>query len=420
MTQTTKISLKKTNISWIWEIPEDWEVRKLKYVSNTRVSNVDKKSEDENSVLLCNYTDVYKNDNIEESMDFMVATATLQQIKNFKLKEGDIIFTKDSETADDIGVPAYVNLKNNENVVCGYHLAISTPNDGILIGKYLHNLFRSKFLRSYFEVNCNWVTRFWLDIYSIINAPIILPPLSTQLSIAHFLDEKTWKISKLIHNKKELIDLLREQKQSIIHRAVTKGIDPDTKMKDSGIPWIWEIPEEWEVVKLKYLGRIRSGDGIKNTQIKPEWDYEVYWWNGFMWYTDAYNVSDMSIIIGRVGAKCWNVRLINDPKWISDNALIFSLFNPDNYTFLSLLLEIMNLNTLSVSNAQPLITGTVVVNQFIPLPEVNIQNKIFEFLKQETSQIDSAISKIEKEITLIEEYRTSLIYQAVTGKISIS
>ena len=80
----------------------------------------------------------------------------------------------------------------------------------------------------------------------------------------------------------------------------------------------------------------------------------------------------------------------------------------------------MNLNTLSVSNAQPLITGTVVMNQFIPLPSSSVQYKIFEYVKQETSQIDFAIEKIEKEIILIEEYQTSLIYQAVTGKISIS
>ena len=88
------------------------------------------------------------------------------------------------------------------------------------------------------------------------NIYIPLPPLSIQTAIAQYLDQKTEQIGTLITNKKNLITLLREQKQSIIHRAVTKGIDPSAKMKESGIPWIGEIPEDWKTIKLKYLGKI--------------------------------------------------------------------------------------------------------------------------------------------------------------------
>lgn len=421
MTQNPKTSFKKVNIPWIWEIPEDWGVKKLKFISKIRSSNIDKNDDYEIETFVVNYNDVIRNPEITDSTLLDRTSCTESQLQSFSLTENDLIVTKDSMDVRNIADISIVHSKKEWNLVCGYHLYIIRVTDSQISQKYLYYLLQNKGIKQYFLLESRGTTIIWLSNDSLANTAITFPKDKfTQTAITKFLDQKTAEIKKFIDNKWKLIELLKEQKQSIIHRAVTKGIDPNTKMKDSGIPWIGEIPEGWEVVKLKYLGRIRSWDGIENTQIKSEWDYEVYWWNGFMGYTDTYNVSEMSIIIGRVGAKCWNVRLINERKWISDNALVLSLFNSDNYNFLAQLLEIMNLNTLSVSNAQPLITGTVVMNQFIPLPSSSVQYKIFEYVKQETSQIDFAIEKIEKEIILIEEYQTSLIYQAVTGKISIS
>jgi type I restriction enzyme S subunit len=113
---------KYSGLHWIGEIPEHWEVKKLKYVAETCPSNVDKKSkEDEEEVLLCNYMDVYKNEYINSTIEFMNATASESQIKTFKLNKGDVLATKDSETPDDIAVPAYVQ-EDFDNVICGYHL----------------------------------------------------------------------------------------------------------------------------------------------------------------------------------------------------------------------------------------------------------------------------------------------------------
>ncbi len=126
------VKMKAAGINWLGEIPSTWEVKRLKYVSDTRISNVDKKSEDEIAVQLCNYTDVYKNDFIDDNIEFMQATATLSQIKNFELKLDDVLMTKDSESSDDIGIPAYVSLSNTKGVVCGYHLAQITTNKQFL------------------------------------------------------------------------------------------------------------------------------------------------------------------------------------------------------------------------------------------------------------------------------------------------
>ncbi|MFQ5685397.1 MAG: hypothetical protein ACE5GV_01925 [Candidatus Scalindua sp.] len=115
---------KQSGIEWLGEIPEHWEVKRLKYVSQILFSNVDKKTHNnDKEVLLCNYVDVYKNDIIDESIDFMKATANENEIEKFRIEKGDVLVTKDSESPDDIAVPAFVN-SNFENVLCGYHLAI--------------------------------------------------------------------------------------------------------------------------------------------------------------------------------------------------------------------------------------------------------------------------------------------------------
>ena len=219
-----KVKMKPSGIDWLGDIPDGWEVKRLKYVSNSRVSNVDKKNEDEIVVRLCNYMDVYKNEFINEDIKFMVATATSDQISNFQLKQEDVIITKDSETPDDIGVPAFVKLENTENIVCGYHLAISTPNKKVLIGEYLFRLFQSKFFRSYFEVNCNGVTRFGLDTYSVFNANILLPSLSEQRTIIDFLNRKTEKIDEMMKKAETQIEKLKEYRQALITSAVTGKI----------------------------------------------------------------------------------------------------------------------------------------------------------------------------------------------------
>lgn len=137
------VPMKDSGVEWIGEIPEHWGVEKIKNLSQVKPSNVDKKTKDnEPPVLLCNYTDVYNNEFITMDLDFMKATATYDQIKKLSLNVGDIIITKDSESADDIAVPAIVTEKL-ENVVCGYHLAVIRPNEEKIYPKFLFRSFES-------------------------------------------------------------------------------------------------------------------------------------------------------------------------------------------------------------------------------------------------------------------------------------
>ena len=117
---------------WLGDMPEHWEVRRLRTVVDMRVSNVDKHTrEDEIPVRLCNYVDVYKNDRITPTMPFMAATASRDEIERFRLESGDVLITKDSETWDDIGVPALV-VESAHDLLSGYHLALLRPFKEIL------------------------------------------------------------------------------------------------------------------------------------------------------------------------------------------------------------------------------------------------------------------------------------------------
>ena len=179
-----------------------------------------------------------------------------------------------------------------------------------------------------------------------------------------------------------------------------------------------EMPEHWELTKLKYMIRIRSGDGITNEEINQDDKYEVYGGNGFIGYSNKFNVKSDSIIIGRVGAKCGNVRYLKGEKWISDNALI--LKSNQDYIYLKYLLGSLDLNRLANQNAQPLITSSMVKLVVVPLPKsIEEQKLIANFINAKTKAIDQITSKIKKQIDLLKEYRTALISEVVTGKIDV-
>jgi len=436
-------TLKPSGNDWLGDIPDGWEVKRLKYISYTRVSNVDKKSEDEIQVKLCNYVDVYKNEFITEKIDFMIATATRRQVDAFELKKGDVILTKDSETPDDIGIPAYVDLEDTKNIVCGYHLAISTPINSVLLGKYLFRLIQSNIFRSYFEVSSNGITRYGLDTYSIFNADILLPSFSEQRIIADFLDRETGKINHLISKKQKLIDLLKEERTAIINQAVTKGINPYVEMKDSGIEWLGKIPENWHLVPMKkYLNSVVDYRG--KTPTKKE--------NGEVFLVTARNIKDGIInytlsqeyiskdeytqvmqrgkpIIGDVlfttEAPLGEVANVDREDIALAQRIIKFRANPkylDNYYLKEWLSSQSFQNDL-----QSYATGSTALGikasklNFLKLllPPLSEQKKILIHINKEREKIDASIVKIEKEIDLLKEYRTALISEVVTGKIDV-
>jgi type I restriction enzyme, S subunit len=227
-------STRDSGLPWLGQIPAHWEVKRLKQVANVMFSSVDKHSyEDEKPVHLCNYVDVYKNEHITSKLEFMKATASADEFNRFTLKKDDVIITKDSESWNDIAIPAYVP-DDLENVICGYHLALVRPKSEV-DGKFLFRALQARPINYQFEVEATGITRYGIDQYAIGSTFFLLPPLPEQWAIAAFLDRQTAKIDALIAKKQHLLDLLAEKRLALISQAVAKGLNPAAKMKDSGV-----------------------------------------------------------------------------------------------------------------------------------------------------------------------------------------
>lgn len=197
------------------------ETVRLKNVADILVSNVDKKSvEGELPVRLCNYTDVYYNENISSDLDFMEATASRSQVEAFALRTGDVLITKDSETADDIGVPAFVP-EGLDGVVCGYHLAILRARGAVLEPRFLFWFMASTSARQQLEVRATGITRYGLRLDAIGDLELVLPPVDEQRAIVAMLDHETSRIDCLVEKNATLIDTLRERRQTVITASVT-------------------------------------------------------------------------------------------------------------------------------------------------------------------------------------------------------
>ncbi|MDR3413996.1 MAG: restriction endonuclease subunit S [Formivibrio sp.] len=193
-----------------------WINTSLDQVAKVLVSNVDKKSAAaEQSVRLCNYMDVYRSDQITANMDFMVATATTDQVRKFGLRVGDVLITKDSETPEDIAIPAYV-ASTTPDLVCGYHLAIIRPKKGI-DGQFLKYFFEHPHTRYFFATRANGATRFGLTIDAITTAPITLPAHDEQRRIAEVIAAAEQEIERL----KPIEAALRQEKSALMQQLLT-------------------------------------------------------------------------------------------------------------------------------------------------------------------------------------------------------
>lgn len=250
------VALKPSGIEWLGDVPEHWEVALLKHVADVRFSGVDKHShDDETPVRLCNYTDVYRNDRITGNMDLMPATATSAEIARLTLKAGDVILTKDSETPDDIGVPAWVP-EDLPGVVCAYHLGLLRPEPERVLGEFLFRAIGSARIAQQFHVLATGVTRFALGKHDVKNAVIALPPVEEQQVICKWIDDECKPLEDATQRAEEEIKLIREYRDRQIADVVTGQVNvrgwvpgPDDVVAEEDLAALGgdeEIEMDWE------------------------------------------------------------------------------------------------------------------------------------------------------------------------------
>lgn len=273
-----------------------------------------------------------------------------------------------------------------------------------------------------------------------------LPSPTEQTAIAAYLDEKTARIDKLIANKQRLIELLKEERTAIINHAVSKGINPKAKLKPSGIKWLGDIPEHWEVKKLKYvISKVGSG-------ITPTGGASVYQQEGVPLlrsqnvYSSGLILDDVAYISEEIDEAMSNSRIKEGDVLLNITGASIGrcYFVPDDFGRgnvnqhvciirpVQSVIKTKYLHFVIISGyGQTLIDACQTganreglnfqqIKAFdIPLPKIDEQENIISYIETSTHKIDATISKIEKEIELVQEYRTALISEVVTGKIKV-
>jgi type I restriction enzyme S subunit len=259
---------------------------------------------------------------------------------------------------------------------------------------------------------------------------VFLPEEHTQIKIAAFLDKETGIIDKMIEKKSRFIELLKEKRQALITKAVTKGINPDVKMKDSGVEWLGKVPEEWEVKKLKHLAAINMGQSPKSEDCE-EYNEENPFLQGNAEFTSISPEPKLSClnapkkcskgdILISVRAPVGEINIADQTYGIGRGLCALKGIKVKQrflYYFMKYSNEI--LNVLSTGTTFKAISTDTLSFLKVFLPEEHTQIKIAAFLDRETALIDSLISKTEESISLLKEKRSALITAAVTGKIDV-
>jgi type I restriction enzyme S subunit len=426
-----------SGVPWLGDIPAHWNCFNLRRLAHIQLSNVDKHSfEGEIPVWLCNYSDVYNREFITPDLKFMRATASPKEIAKFTLRKGDVLITKDSESWEDIAVPGYV-VDDLPNVLCGYHLAQIRSREQLLDGAFLFRAFQAETIAYQFRIAAKGVTRYGLSNSDIASAIFPIPPLKEQAAIVRLLNHADHRISRYIRAKRKLIALLNEQKQIIIQNAVTRGLDPNVPMKDSGVEWLGEIPAHWESARLKRL--FEEIDDRTKTGEETLLSLRMY--QGLVPHTDVSTKPITSeqligykrtypgeVVMNRMRAAIGLFGITTMPGLVSPDYAIFrkiANISPEYYVFL---FKTPLMKSVFRRESKGLGTGSsgflrLYSDQFglieVPLPSHDEQLAIVSYITNATREFDDAIKTVEQSIVQANEYRTRLIADVVTGKLDV-
>lgn len=417
---------KHSGVDWIGDIPEGWEVRRIK----TLFKEINERSFDGSEDLLSvsQYTGVTKKSDKVEEGDLLTNASTLEGYKI--VRNGDLV--------------SNIMLAWNGSLGFSQHDGITSPAYSIYRLKskgekqFFHYLFRTEKYKAEFKRQSSGVIESRLRLYSddFLSIYSILPPLSEQTTIAQFLDNKTAKIDQLIGIRQKEIELLKERRQILIQKAVTKGLDDTVKLKDSGVDWIGEIPEHWEVTpgRTIFKERKESNKGLKNSIvlslsygkiiIKPEEKMYGLVPESFETYQLVY---EGDIIVR--GTDLQNDKTSLRTGLSHYNGIITSAYlnlivkNSSAPSFIQLFLYVMDISKEIYKYGSGL-RQNLSFNDFKLMPILDVpldeQIQIVSYLEEIEEKIAKAILLKQQEIEKLKEYKTVLIDQVVTGKVRVN
>jgi type I restriction enzyme S subunit len=398
---------KDSGVDWLGRVPEHWSI--VPFFGEVKLCKRSNQGMIDDNLLSLSFGRIIRKD-INTGDGLLPASFETYQI----VEEGDEIFRFTDLQNDHRSLRSARVVERG--IITSAYLAV-TP-------KFKECSYFSHLMRSYDTTKVFYSMggglRQSLKFDDVRRLPIISPPPAEQTAIADFIERECGRMDKLVEKKQQFIALLKEKRQALITHAVTKGLNPKAKMKDSGVEWLGMVPEHWEVKKVKYLVRLQSGDFITSDSIQESGSYLVYGGNGKRGYTDQFTHEGEYLLIGRQGALCGNINYASGKFWASEHAVVGNPITTFDIFWLGELLRAMNLNQYSVSAAQPGLAVDRIASLPIPVPPDNEQISISNHLKQENARIDRLLAKTEKSIDLLKERKTALITAAVTGQIDVS
>lgn len=401
---------KPAGLPWLAEVPAHWSVTRLKnlFIEVDRRSG----SGDEPLLSLSKSRGLIRQNELSDKL-FSVA-----DLSNYKVCEpGQIVMNRMQAwngmfaIASETGLvsPDYSVLKSITNASVPFLLyLLKSP---LLVARFVGE---SKGLGTGFN-------RLYFDRFGAIYAQ--LPPLPEQQRIVAFLDGKTRQIARLLRNKRQLIKLLTEQKQALIHRAVTQGLDPNAPRKDSGVAWLGEVPVHWELQKAKFLAHIKTGG--KDTENKVEGGtYPFFVRSQTVERINSFSFEGEAVLTAGDGAGVGKVfHYVNERFDYHQRVYKYSNFKRVTgkffYHYLKTNLQFEALDASAKSTVDSL-RLPMLQNFLTTVPPEREQQQIVEYIESETELINQTISRAQREIELIQEYRTRLIADVVTGQVDIS
>ena len=396
---------KPSDVPWLGDVPAHWEMARLKgHTAN--VADLTKELGRDDIYLALEHVESWTGRFAPAGDDIDFDS----QVKRFRA--GDVLFGKLRPYLAKVARPG-------RDGVCSGEFLVLRPSIAKVSSKYLEQVLRSKPVIDVIDSSTFGAKMPRADWHFIGDMQFPLPPLAEQRAIVRYLDHADRRIRRYVSAKRKLIGLLEEEKQAVVNRAVTRGLDPNVRLKPSGVEWLGDVPEHWEVRRLKTICSMKSGDGITAEAIEANGDFPVYGGNGLRGYTSRYTHDGEFALIGRQGALCGNVHTVDGKFWASEHAVVATLYTGHDVNWFGAILTSMNLNQYSISAAQPGLAVERVLNLFLPVPPKREQKRIANHIGESASRIDSAIARARRQIELLEEYRTRLIADVVTGKLDV-
>lgn len=424
---------KDSGIEWLGEVPEHWRIKPIKRFVGY------------NNEALSETTDPdYEIEYLDISSVDEVAGVTMTEVFRFedapsrarrRVREGDVIV---STVRTYLKAIASIHSPPS-NLVVSTGFCVIRPHNELNTG-FAAYLFKASYLIDEIVARSFGVSYPSINASELVVIKVALPPLPEQRAIAAFLDRETGRIDTLIAKKERLIDLLQEKRAALISHAVTKGINPNAKMKDFGIEWLGEMPEHWEVRRVKYIARIKYGLGepperledglpfiratdIHRGKINSEAIQRVDP-QDIPWSRDP-ELRANDILVVRSGAYTGDSAIVPE-EWagaIAGYDMVLRVTGPVPrfvaYVLLGKYLLDGQIYLERKRAAQPHLNAEELGAFLILLPPCIEQEEIVSYLDREIGRIDALIDKVKKSIDLLGEYRTALISAAVTGKIDV-